>query len=203
MVVLGVPGASFAQPSWNDTLAFPSGRHAEMQTLLERTIFRVDVLTLRVRYDSNTAQSVRRLNRRSMSEKAFEDSVALAVIGSEDLLAEIVFLREISLDQFLDGIDEDMAMAARAGFLSDSVHRAVMAGLPASFAFLRERRIRKGDRISYRLHGNTLRTAYRDATGTVLLDQVDRGRERRMSVIATFLAPGSSFRSGLLESLPE
>jgi hypothetical protein len=39
------------------------------------------------------------------------------------------------------------------------------------------------------------------ADGKVLLDQTDPGRERRNSVLATWLAPGSSFRPGLLRSL--
>ncbi len=184
-----------AQPSWNDTLAFTDGSFGEMSALLEKTIFKVDVLMLRIRVDSLAAAKI----------KAFvhDDSVALAVIDAKDILAEIRFLREINLSQFLDGIDDDMKKAVRAGLLDEDSYQEIMGGLPEVFSFLDERKIQDGDCISYRVHADTLRTVYRDTLGTVLLDQVDIGRQRRQSVIATFLTPGSSFRKNLLRSLPD
>lgn len=202
VVALGAASPSSAQPSWNDTLVFRTSPYGEMHTLIEKTLFKVDVLTLRVRYDSAATARVRRLRADGGSGGDVRDSLAIAVIESSDLLADIEFLRDISLSQFLDGISDDMARAVTAGLLTDSAYRGVMSDLPRSFAFLEERRIHRGDRISYRMHADTLRTVYRDAAGQVLLDQVDRGRQRRNSVIATFLSPGSSFRRGLLASLP-
>ncbi len=47
-----------AQPSWNDTLAFNGGSFSEMSALLEKTIFKVDVLLLRIRVDSLAAAKI-------------------------------------------------------------------------------------------------------------------------------------------------
>ncbi len=91
--------------------------------------------------------------------------------------------------------------AVRAGLLAEEDYRDVMAGLPRSFAFLETRRIQAGDRVRYRIRGDVLRTVYIGVDGDLLLDQIDRGPERRMSVLGTFLGPRSGFRDGLIESL--
>ena len=171
-----------------------------MQALLEKTFLKVDVLTLRIRIDSTAAARVRAIVGRGLPQSVAEDSIAEAAMDSREILADMRFLRGISLEQFLGGIDDDMRQAVRVGLLEEEAYHQIMDDLPVSFSFLRDRRIQKGDRVSYRIHDDTLRTTYMDAEGKVLLDQVDVGRQRRLSVIATYFARGSSFRERLLSS---
>ncbi len=53
----------------------------------------------------------------------------------------------------------------------------------------------------YRIRGDSLHTVYLASDGETLLDQVDVGPERRLSVLGGYFAPGSDFRDKLVDSL--
>jgi len=171
---------------------------------LEKTIFRVDVLTLDVRVDPATATDIDSLVR---GTSAYDEAAAARIAGraleAAEAVAEIEFLRSVSLDEFLGGVRGDMRKAVDAGWLEPAGYRSVSEGLPEWFGFLRERRIREGDRISYHVRGDTLRTVYADSAGEVLLDQTDVGRQNVLALLGAWLAPGSSFREDLIRSLWE
>ncbi len=71
----------------------------------------------------------------------------------------------------------------------------------SKYAFLADRRIQPGDRMFYRISGDTLRTVFQSGGGEILLDQVDVGPERRLSVLGGYFAPDSDFRDKLVRSL--
>jgi hypothetical protein len=54
-----------------------------------------------------------------------------------------------------------------------------------------------------RIRSDTLRTVYVDREGSILLDQLDVGPERRLAVLGGYFAPGSEFRDGLVASVPD
>jgi len=184
-----------------DTLSLGSGRYSEMRMLFERTIFKVDVLTLRVRLGPAETARLEALVHRLAGEKAIEDSISDLAARATDAWAEIRFLRDVSLEQFLDGVRKDVKRAEEAGYIEEADYRMVSAGLPRWYAFLERRRIRKGDRMFYRIRGDTLRTVFRGRDGSVLLDQTDVGPERRLAVLGAYFAPRSSFRRRLIRSL--
>jgi hypothetical protein len=201
--VLGVAaGLALSGPAAAQTSPdLGSGPWSRMSTLLQKTFLKVDVLTVDVCFDDATAAELGRIARMGRLQGALGDSVARATLRGQHAAASIEFVRDVSLHQFLDGIDEDQRKAVSSGFLPDSVYRRVRASLPVWFGFLEEGGIRKGDRIHYTLEPEAIRTRYVDREGVVRLNQRDEGRERRNSVLATWLAPGSSFRSGLLRSV--
>ena len=74
--------------------------------------------------------------------------------------------------------------------------------LPVWFGFLEERRIQDGDRLSYEIRADTLRTVYWGTDeGEILLDQTDVGRQNVLALLGAYFAPGSSFRKKLVRSL--
>lgn len=172
-----------------------------MSTLLEKSIFKVDVLTLEVRVDEGTANRLADVVTGSEYSDEVADSVAAIAVGAPEVLARITFVREISLDQFLDGTDSDMRRAVEAQLLDRSHYERIKQSLPQWFAFLEERRLLKGDEIAYHVHGDSLVTVYTGVDGVVLLEQTDVGQGARESVLGTYFAPKSSFRSGLIKSL--
>ncbi|MEE8549653.1 MAG: hypothetical protein V3T08_00155 [Gemmatimonadota bacterium] len=185
----------------NDTASLGVGRYARMSTLLERTIFKVDVLTLEIRFGEATDRRLEELiaDRRYSSQLA--DSIAEIAVGSENAWAVMEFKRGVSLDQFVDGVRDDMGRARDAGIITDGEYDMIADGIPQWFAFLEERRIQKGDQIFYRIRGDTLRTQFRSVDGETLLEQTDVGPERRLAVLGSYLAPKSSLRKGLVQSL--
>lgn len=172
-----------------------------MSTLLEKTFLRLDVLTIDICYDAQTADRIAALAGGGRLDGEARDSIVRAVLAGDSAAARIEFARDIGQDRFLDGIIDDQRRAVDAGLIAAPLHEAVKAGLPVWFAFLESRGVRKGDQIAYEIRTDAIRTIYADAEGTILLDQTDFGQDWRNSVLATWLAPGASLRSGLLRSL--
>lgn len=184
-----------------DTATLGSGPFSRMTTLFEKTIFKVDVLTLEVRLGVEDTRRVESLASGRAFSKPLADSIGQVAIHSQDAWAQIEFLRGASLEQFLDGIDDNLRKARDAGIIDQAAYSMISQGLPRWFGFLGERQIHKGDRIVYRITGDRLRTQYWSASGELLLDQVDEGPERRLAVLGSYFVRGSDFRDGLIKTL--
>lgn len=171
------------------------------RTLLEKTIFQVDVLTLELWLGPETVRRLQHLLPVQDDERSRE-AVARIALDSRDAWAELVFQRGVSLDQFLGGIDDNMRRARDAGLLTPEGYELVAGGLPRSYAPLSAEGIAKGDRILYRITGDTLRTVFQRLDGELVVDQTDIGPERRLSLLGSIFVQGSDFRPGLIGSLP-
>lgn len=185
-----------------DTAGLGHGPNARMHMLLEKTLFQVDVLTLDVRLGSEeTGRIEALLSGDRPSGDRLRDAVATVALEARDAWARIEFQRDVSLDQFLDGVRDNLRKATRAGVIEPRAFRGISDDLPRWYAFLEERGIHAGDRMYYRIRGDSLHTVYLAADGETLLDQVDVGPERRLSVLGGYFAPGSDFREKLVGSL--
>lgn len=186
-----------------DLSLLPDGPFSTMHMLLEKTIFSVDVLTLDVRVDPATAAEIgRALAGAEEPDEETESAVARAALEADELVGRIEFQRGVSLGQFLDAVDDDMRKAVDVGWLEPAAYRSVRDGLPKWFSFVGERGgIRDGDRLSYYVRGDTLRTVFSTPDGEILLDQTDVGRQHVVALVGAWFAPGSSFREKLVESL--
>lgn len=184
-----------------DATSLAPGQHIVMYTLLEKTIFKVDVLTLEVRFGEPAAQRLAALARNRQLTKGLADSIASAALEADDVLAHIRFERNVSLEQFVNAVRNNAAAARDAGIISEIEFAEIARGLPVWYRFLADTGIKDGDEMLYRIRGDTLRTVYRTADGDVKLDQTDVGASRRLSVMGGYFAPKSDFRKGLIASL--
>lgn len=184
-----------------DTTSLGDGPYAEMHTLLEKTIFKVNVLTLDLRLGPEYAERLKRVVDQRAYSSSLADSVAAIAIHAKNAWARIRFVRNVSLGQFLGGIRDNMKRAREAGILSAADYAKIEGVVTEKFAFLQDRGIHDGDQLFYRIRGDTLRTVFKAADGRVLLDQTDVGPERRLAVLGSYLAPKSDFREGLIRSL--
>ena len=183
-----------------DTASLAPGP-VSMEMLLEKTIFKVDVLTLELRFDPPTVESLTALASGRDLNRDLADSVAAVALRARDVWARLRFSRGVSLNQFADAVEKNARRARNAGIISERQFDEVSQNLRSWYAFLEDRRIRDGDEMYYRIRGDTLRTVFRAFDGEILLDQVDVGAERRLSVMGGYFAPGSDFRKKLIESL--
>ena len=181
--------------------SLPKEPYSSMRTLFEKTIFKVDVLTLDVRLGPEDARRVEDLVAGAEYSEALADSVAAVAIGSRNAWIRVRFERDVSLEQFLDGVEDNLEKARDAGIISAEDYRMISESMPVWYSFLEERRIRDGDRMYYRIRGDSLHTQYLGVDGELLLDQVDVGAERRLAVLGSYFVKGSDFRKGLIRSV--
>ena len=173
-----------------------------MHMLLEKTFLKVDVLTLEVWLGGEEAERITELVAEGVRSREVEDAIANAAIRSRDAYVRIVFVRDnISLDQFVDGAREDLERVSKAGIVSMEHVEQVVANLPVWYSFLDQRNIRKGDRMHYRVHGDTLHSQYVGVDGEIFLDQKDLGESPRLAEMGSYFVRGSSFREKLIKSL--
>jgi hypothetical protein len=163
--------------------------------LLEKTIFKVDVVSLELWLGPATTREVRR------HLATGTDSLATAIADSRDAWAQLVFQRDVNLDRFLAGVTEDMQRAVRAGLLDTAGYAKVTRGLPVWLEPLRAQGIASGDRFTYAIVNDTLRTVFTRQDGHVTIDQTDVGPAHRRALLGSFVAPGAGFRDDLLADL--
>jgi hypothetical protein len=188
----------------SDTASLGRGPHARMHTLLEKTIFKVDVLTAEVWLGEEDTRRIEGIVAEGGGYSPdVADAVAEVAIYSENALVRLEFVRDVSIEQFLDGVDENLRLVPEAGIIPEAEYRRISESLPRWFAFLAERGIHKGDEITYSIRGDSLRTRYLAADGRVLLDQTDIGSSARLSVLGSYFVEKSEFRKGLVSSLFE
>lgn len=178
-----------------------AGPEVEMEMLLEKTIFNIDVLELSVRLSGSPAERLRGLAADGTLTNEERDSVAPIAADATCALATLDFVRNVSLRQLFGAIRSSTRDARDAGLIEPETYRLVDASLPEWYAFLDGRGVKDGDRMQYRIRGDSLNIRYVSAEGELLLDRTDVGVERRRSVLAGYFAPGSDFRNGLLQSL--
>ena len=109
-------------------------------------------------------------------------------------------MRNASLGEFLDAARDNLARARNAGYISSDVFATSWRGVQTDFARLAGRGFKDGDRLIYRARADSLQTTVRSGD-RVLLDVTSRDPGARLSMIASYFAPRSDFRKGLIKSL--
>lgn len=184
-----------------DTTGLASGPTATMEMLYERTIFRVDVMRLTLRFGPETAGELGRIAGGREYGGPVADSVARAAVGSRNVLVRSRFVRDVSFGQFMEGLRRNLGNARDAGFLSSEEYRTIMSDIESQYEPIRGRGIRDGETMWYRVRGDTLHVALQTLDGSVLIDRRPVGPERRRAVLGGYLAPESDFREELIRSL--
>lgn len=185
----------------SDTASLATGPYTRMHALLERTIFQVDVLTLEIRVDEETARALERIAAGNEYSERRANSVAAVMVGARDVFIRMCFQRGIGLDRLLDGIRENLASARDAGIVNPGTYEMLSDSLGPWYASLEDRGIREGDSMMYRIQGDSLRVVYRGVDGRVLLNQLRVSRARSLAVLGGYFAPDAELREGLVRSL--
>jgi len=186
----------------SDTAEFQVYPGGQMSALLEKTLFKVDVVELKVRVDEATAgKLVKVVEGQSKYTEELANRVATEVLAAPNAWIRMEFLRSIKLSQFLDSIEKSMEHVLQAGWISEDHFNESVAQLPEWYAFLEERGIKDGDTMQYFIHEDMTRYLYTGVEGDVLLDTSEVDTRSRYSVLGSYFAPKSDFRKGLVRSL--
>lgn len=184
-----------------DTTGLARGPFSTMAMRYERTIFNVDILQLEVGFDSGTAETFSSLIEGQSYDDAVAQQVVDAALVAPDVMVRTQFLRDVSLDQFLGGMRDNLRNARENGYLTEAEETLITRETTAGYAALEDRGIRKDEVMWYRIRGDTLHVAFVALDGEVLVEDRPVGPERRMAVLGGYLGEGSDFREKLIRSL--
>ena len=199
-LTLGSLLAAAPPPSLNSA-ELATGPYSSMHMLLEKTFLNVDVLTVDVRFGKKIHPELVKIAKGKQYSAALGNQIAQVAIGADDALVQLKFVRDVSLDQWIDAVRENLQQAKDAGLITAAVQQKVSNGLPQWFSAIKERGYLKNDRVLYRVHADKLRTAVVANDGKVLVDRTDAGKDAPRVVMASYFAPKSDFRDLLVKSL--
>lgn len=174
---------------------------SKMHMLLEKTVLSVDVATIDVRVDPKTEQKFIEIAKGKPYSKGLEGELAKVALDAESAVIQLKFVRDVSLDQWIDGVRESLEKAQKAGLVDGALRSKVSAGLPEWFKAMKESGFHDGDRVLYRITQGQLRTVAVTKAGRVMVDRMDTGTDKTKLVLASYFAPGTDYRELLLRSL--
>ena len=177
------------------------GPYSFAHMLLEKTILKVDVLTLDVRFDKESQAKVAEIANGKTYSAALAQQVAPIAIKTGRAVVQMKFIRDVGLERWIDVLNDNIAQARKANLVSTALQKKVNDNLPKTFGALKDRGYLKGDRLLYEVRPDSLRSVVVAADGKVLVDQTTRDGDVARVVMAAFFAPESEFRTPLLRSL--
>jgi hypothetical protein len=166
----------------------------------ERTFLGIDVANVDVVFDTATRDRIERLAEGQQYSDELAEQIAHTALDAQDVSVQVRFLRSASLQQFLDAARKNLERARDARYISQATFATAWANVQRDFAPLARRGFKKGDRLLYRVQPGSLHTIVQASDG-VLLDVTSPGAEPRRALIASYYAPHSDFRGGLIKSM--
>jgi hypothetical protein len=192
--------AGGAVPSLGDG-SLASGPFSKMHMLLEKTILKVDVVTIDVRVDGKAQGEFTKIAQGKKIEGDVEEQLAKAALAIDNAVVQMKFERDVSLSQWIDQVSGSLDKAVSAGYITSGRKSQVMNGLPNWFAPVKDRGFKEGDKVLYRVQNGGVRTVLVQADGQTTVDQNDNGADAARVLFAGYFAPDADLR-GLLRTLP-
>jgi len=202
--LLLAPGsmAGGALPSL-DSPELAQGPYSSMHMLLQKTVLKIDVATVDVRFDKATQARCADLARGQQYSYPFDAQLAAKAIGASRAVVQMQFVRDVPLNRWIGVVRDNLELAREAGLIGRDIEQRVASAIPQWFAPLQERGYQKGDKLIYAISPDTLRTVVVSAGGQVLLDLTEREAGARRVVMPSYFAPKSDTRERLIRSLLE
>jgi hypothetical protein len=170
-----------------------------MGFLFEVTFMKIDVADVEVRLTDADAAALQALVAEGKRTGDRRRRAAAILNAADPIAYGMTFKRDSDQDRFFKGMLGNMARAVEAGELTADEYAGVEAHYRRLMAPHAERGTLKGDRLLYRLEGDTLRLLYLGAGGEVLVDQqLDDGIWQR-AVRASYTGEKSKLRDKLAE----
>ena len=171
-----------------------------MHMKYERTFLGVDVANVDVWVDDATRDRLRQLAENQRYSDELAERVAQTALSANDMTVQVQFLRNADLEEFLDAAHKNLERARNAGYISPNTFASAWGGVQRDFAGLANRGFKKGDVLLYRAPAGSLETVVK-SKDRVLLDVTSKDEGARRAMIASYFAPRSDFRKGLITDL--
>ena len=175
-------------------------RYGHMHMKYERTLFGIDVAYVDVTFDQATRERFAALAAGQHFSDQLAERIARTAVEAQAVTVQVQFLRSASMKEFLDAAHKNLERARDAGYISQATFATSWANVQRDFAVLANRGFKKGDRLIYRATPGSLHTTVMAGDRT-LLDVTSPGADPRRAMIASYYAPRTDFRTGLIKSM--
>jgi hypothetical protein len=172
----------------------------ELHYLYEASLFKIDAMRLQVRVDEATAGAVEAMVRDAKRSSRLEHDVARRYQSTRDATVDMEFLHGVSGETFLEHTLKALRELVGDGAVTKADADTLSREVSERFAFLAAARVRPGDRLQYQVKADTVWTTYTRGSTVLKLDR-HAGKRFRDYILATYFAPSSDFRRGLLDQV--
>ena len=168
---------------------------------LKKTFLNIDVLRLQLVLDEQTGRDVEKIVNGRKHTRDLENAAAARFLEARSADATLELLRSVSYKQFVKGSSKTQKRISSFGLYDEATGEVIANDTASRFAFLKERGMEEGDRMHYVVRGDSLFSTYTRADGTVELNDIRVGPERRLSILGGYFVPKTNFRDGLVDQL--
>jgi hypothetical protein len=186
-----------------DSPELGQGPFSSMHMLLQKTVLKINVANIDVRFDKPTQSKLASLVGGKPYSYELDDQLARVAIAAPHAVVQMQFVRDIPLNRWIGVVRDNLELAREAGLIGRDIEQKVSNGIPQWFAPLADRGYKKGDRLLYAITPDTFRTVVLSEGGQVLLDMGEHEAGSRRVVLASYFAPKSDTREPLIRSLWE
>ncbi len=179
------------------------GPFSSMHMLLQKTVLKINVANIDVRFDRPTQSKLAGLVGGRPYSYELDDQLARVAIAAPHAVVQMQFVRDIPLNRWIGVVRDNMELAREAGLIGRDLEQKVSDGIPQWFAPLSDRGYKKGDRLLYEITPSSFRTVVASENGQVLIDMGEHEAGSRRVVLASYFAPKSDTREPLIRSLWE
>ncbi len=183
-----------------DTAPVANDYYGHMHMLFEKTWLGFDVARIDVRFDAAAAEHFRELAAGQHYSDQLAEQIARTALDAQDVHVQVEFLRDVSIGEFIDAARDNLKRARDANYISKDVYAVALQGAKNDFAPLAKRGLKEHDVLVYRARPDSLQTTVMSGN-RVLLDVTSLNLGSRRAMIASYFAPKSDFRKGLIKSL--
>jgi hypothetical protein len=179
------------------------GPFSSMHMLLQKTVLKINVANIDVRFDKPTQGKLAGLAGGRPYSYELDAELAQVAIGAPHAVVQMQFVRDVPLNRWIGVVRDNLELAREAGLIGRDIEQKVSNGIPQWFAPLADRGYKKGDRLLYAITPNSLRTVVLSENGQVLIDMGEHEAGSRQVVLSSYFAPKSDTREPLIRSLWE
>ncbi len=183
-----------------DSAPAETDRYGHMHMKYEKTFLGIDVAIVDVTFDAATREQFAALAAGQPYSDQLAERMARTALEAQNVSVTVQFLRNASLRDFLDAAHKNLQRARDAGYISPSAFATAWGNVQRDFSVLKGRGLKKGDRIMYQATPSSLHTTVM-AGDRAVLDVTSPGAEPRRAMLASYFAPRTDFRAGLIKNV--
>ena len=149
-----------------------------MHMLLQKTILKINVADIDVRFDKPTQARFAELARGKAYSDGLEQLLALVAIDAARAVVQMQFKRDIPLNRWIGVVRDNLEEARKAGLITRDVEQRVGEALPRVVRRPQRSRLREGRPADLLGQPDAVRSVVVSTSGQVLVD-IDRARSGR------------------------